>query len=134
MKQIILCVLPVLILLSCNSNTNNTEDSKSTVNNIDELIKNAENGNVEAQIEVGMLYYNGTDYVKKDCAEASHWFRMAAEQGSAEGQYRLGRMYDYGEGEEKNEEMALLLYRRAASQGHPYAQKALGIFYKEDLE
>ena len=76
---------------SCNNNIKNV--------NIDDVIKKAEKGDVEAQIEAGTRYYNGTEEVKKDFVEAAHWFRMAAEQGNAEGQYRLGRMYSFGEGE-----------------------------------
>ena len=36
--------------------------------------------------------------VPENGAEAAKWFRLAAEQGDAMGQYALGFMYDYGEG------------------------------------
>ena len=36
--------------------------------------------------------------IKQDFKQALKWYRLAAEQGSAEGQYSLGRMYAAGFG------------------------------------
>jgi len=47
------------------------------------------------------MYENG-DGVTEDDREAARWFRLAAEQGFADAQVRLGRMYISGEGVTKD--------------------------------
>ena len=54
----------------------------------------------------------------------------AASRGNAEAQYRLGRMYDLGEGVQKDYREAVGWYRRAAEQNHAPAQFALAEMYK----
>jgi hypothetical protein len=62
----------------------------------------AEKGQVDAQYNLGAMYYSG-DGVKQDYVEASKWFRMAAEQGDKQAQYYLGSMYLNGEGVKQSE-------------------------------
>ena len=52
----------------------------------------AEEGDADAQYRLGLLYAEG------DTVEARYWFRMAAGQAHPRAQYRLHRMYEYGEG------------------------------------
>jgi uncharacterized protein len=57
-------------------------------------------GNDEADLEIfdlGAMYANGQG-VPQDYAEAVSWFRKAADQGVAAGQYNLGVMYRDGQG------------------------------------
>ncbi|MBQ2051902.1 MAG: sel1 repeat family protein, partial [Paludibacteraceae bacterium] len=122
MKRFLFGILAASLLFSCSDIKNASMDS---------VLKKAENGDAEAQVEAGMRYYNGNKEVEKNFIEAAHWFRMAAEQGNAEGQYHLGNMYYNGEGEKKDAEAAVRLYRKAAMQGYVYAQYALGISFKE---
>ena len=49
--------------------------------------------------------------------EAIEWFRKAADQNNAEGQYGLGMMYLIGDGIEKDPAKALQLIEAAAQQG-----------------
>jgi len=58
-------------------------------------------------------------------------YRLAAEQGNALGQYRLGLMYSVGEGVPLDDEEAVRLYRLAAEQGNADAQNELGRKYDE---
>lgn len=44
-----------------------------------------------------MVYYEG-EGISKDVVEAARWYRMAAEQGDANVQFRLGLMYFLGIG------------------------------------
>ena len=44
-------------------------------------------------------------------------------------QYKLGVMYEFGEGVEKDYKKAFELYEKAANQGHSIAQNNLGLFY-----
>jgi len=48
-----------------------------------------------AQVRMGQLLLTGED---AKAAEAVEWFRKAAEQEDAEGQYELGRCYENGTG------------------------------------
>ena len=52
-----------------------------------------------------------------------------AEQGDAEAQHKLGRMYGKGQGLSQNYSEAVKWYRKAAEQGLPEAQRSLGFMY-----
>jgi len=65
----------------------------------------AEKGQVDAQYNLGVMYYSG-DGVKQDYVEAAKWLRMAAEQGDKQAQYYLGSMYLNGEGVKQSESEA----------------------------
>jgi TPR repeat protein len=67
--------------------------------------------------------------VPKDYAEAVRWFRRAADQGDAKGEYGLGFMYDYGQGVPRDYAQALDWYGNAAAQSDAKAQEALGSMY-----
>ena len=58
---------------------------------VEELRARAEQGDADAQANLGLMYYNG-EGVPQDYAEAVRWFRLAAEQGDADAQYNLGVM------------------------------------------
>ena len=64
---------------------------------IEELIKLAESGDVEAQFNLGDMYLNGWG-VSQNYTEAAKWYRKAAEQGFAGAQVNLGYMYNNGQG------------------------------------
>ena len=57
------------------------------------------------------------------------WYRKAAEQGNAEGQYNLGVCYYNGKGVTKDYAKAVEWYTKAAEQGHAWGQYNLGICY-----
>lgn len=52
-----------------------------------------------------------------------------AQQGDPDAQYRLGRMYYFGDGVAKNREEAAQWHAKAAAQGHAEAQYVLGLLY-----
>ena len=56
-----------------------------------------------------------------------------AEQGDADAQYKLGEMYEEGNGVPKNGEKAAEWYGNAADQGHALAQAALGALYLQGI-
>ena len=60
-----------------------------------------------------MRYANGRG-VRKNYKEAVKWYRKAAEQGNAAGQYNLGLMYRKGRGVRKDYVAAYAWYRLAA--------------------
>jgi TPR repeat protein len=53
------------------------------------------------------------------------WYRKAAEQGFAAGQYNFGRMYAAGRGTRQSDVEAYRWFSRAAAQGHADARKQL---------
>jgi TPR repeat protein len=50
----------------------------------------AEQGDAQAQYNLGIMYDNGQD-VPQDYTAAASWYRKAAEQGHAQAQFNLGR-------------------------------------------
>ena len=93
-----------------------------------EIQKKAEQGNPEAQAELGLLYRRGRE-ISQDYGLAEKWFRSAAEQGHADAQNNLGLMYDHGRGVERDFVEARKLYLQAAKQGHANAQYNLALLY-----
>ena len=63
----------------------------------DELRARAEEGEPEAQVQLGFVYMSGRG-VPQDDTEAARWFRLAAEQGDAEGQFHLALAHFNGRG------------------------------------
>ena len=88
----------------------------------------ADQGNAEAQFNLGFLYENGKG-VAKDNVEAVKWYRKAAEQGDASAQTNLGFMYENGKGVAKDNVEAVKWYRKAAEGGDAEAQFNLGVMY-----
>ena len=85
------------------------------------LNKQAAQGNVNAQYDIGWLYAIGLG-VPKDNAMAQHWWEQAAALGDVRTQVALGVMYrdrqDYGQAEQ--------WFEKAAARGEAYAQLNLG--------
>ncbi|MEW6560686.1 MAG: tetratricopeptide repeat protein, partial [Pseudomonadota bacterium] len=59
--------------------------------------KAADQGDADAQYNLGVMYANGQG-VPQDYAQAASWFRKAADQGYAAAQNNLGIMYANGQG------------------------------------
>ena len=113
-----------------------------------QLLDLAEQGDGEAQFQLGLLYASG-EGVEEDDAEAARWLRLAeeqghgkaqvelfrratrweAEQGDVEAQMSLGFRYWFGLDGEKDLIKAARWYRLAAEQGNADAQYRLGWFY-----
>ncbi len=66
-------------------------------------------------------------YKNGDFETAAEWFRKAAEQGDATGQYLLGLMYRYGKGISRDSVEAAEWFRKAAEQGHVRSQFNLAV-------
>ena len=62
---------------------------------IDQLRLKAEQGDAEAQFNLGYMYTEGLG-VPLDNQEAVRWYRLAAEQGFANAQFNLGAMTSIG--------------------------------------
>jgi SpoVK/Ycf46/Vps4 family AAA+-type ATPase len=77
--------------------------------------------------------YEYGEGVAEDKAEAVRWYRKAADQGNAQGQWYLGVMYGYGRGVAEDKAEAVRWYRKAADQGHRVAQNCLGWAFEQGL-
>ena len=84
----------------------------------------AEQGDIEAQFDLGLMYDRG-EGMPEDDAEAVRWYHRAAEQGHVRAQYMLGGMYTNAQ----NYAEAARWWRQAAEQGHATAQVFLGDMY-----
>ncbi|MCP4305497.1 MAG: SEL1-like repeat protein [bacterium] len=73
---------------------------------------------VAGPLEDGNAAYEASDY-----ATALQLWRPLAEQGDAEAQLRLGRMYAYGQGVPQDYVEAMKWFQLAAAQGHENAKK-----------
>lgn len=76
--------------------------------------------------EDGLSAYNQGDYAKA----ASH-YRIAADDGDENAQYKLARMYREGEGLTRSYEQAAFWYGKASEQGHDEARYNLAILYEK---
>ena len=89
----------------------------------------AERGSAAAQAALGDILRRydalGPDEEARH-AEAVRWYRLAAEQGHASGQYGLGVVLNAGTGVAEDLPAAARWHRRAALRGHTLAQRELG--------
>jgi len=91
----------------------------------------ADNGHVQAAYEFGMLNFNPTGKYKKDFKKAEKYFKIAADAGVAEAQYKLGWIYQNGLNGERNIEKSIEYNKMAATQGHIGAAGSLTLLYQE---
>ncbi len=74
------------------------------------------------------MYFDGQG-VPQNNKQAVFWWHKAAEQGNAEGQFRLGACFAEGIEAEIKYQHAHTWYKKAADQGHIEAQNVLGELY-----
>src|SRR5271165_6495694 len=77
-----------------------------------EFLPLAEQGDAEAQSNLGYMYATGHG-VPQDDKEAVRWYRLAAEQGLAQAQLSLGYVYGTGHGVPQDDKEAVRWYRLA---------------------
>lgn len=89
----------------------------------------AEQGDAEAQLQLGMRYATG-DGVIRDDKEAARWFALAAKQGLAEAQYQYGLALMQGKGVVQDYRSAFNWIEKPAQRGYARAQYSLGELYR----
>jgi hypothetical protein len=85
----------------------------------------AEQGDADAQLILGFMYYHG-EGVLENYKTAAKWSTLAAEQGNAQAQFFLAVMFLKGEGVLENHKTAYRWAKLAAAQKHADAQMVLG--------
>ena len=126
MKNILYTIILSFLLLSCDITvTNTTADFQAGLDAyqagdyataLKEFRSLAEQGNVDAQYNLGLMYAKGKG-VTQDYKEAVKWYLIAAEQGYAGAQHNLGNMYARGEGVTQDEVIAHMWLNISASNG-----------------
>lgn len=87
--------------------------------------KSAEAGYAPAQVWLGDIL----DKAEED-EEAVVWYRKAAEQGDAAGEFGLGLMYGKGEGVKQDESQAFRHFLKAAEKNYPPAMLAVAAAFR----
>lgn len=94
------------------------------------LIRKAENGNVQAMGMIGDCYKRGF-HAEQDDTKAHFYYKMAADHGHAEASYIVAIDFYKGIGAKKDEETALEYLRFAADHGVANAQYLLALVYAD---
>ena len=96
-------LIPALLIVGMLAVSGWAEDKKPEPYSA-ELVKKAEEGDAEAQYNLGQCYENGQVGIK-DNKEAVKWYTKSAEQGYAKTAFALSRCYEDGKGvpRDKNE-------------------------------
>ena len=104
------------------------KEEKKTIN-FDELTKLAENGDADAQFELGCRYYLGKRGAPINHEECVKWWTIAASNGDLSSQMNLGTIYAEGRIVTQNQENAIMWLEKAVAQGEPQAMYNLGLCY-----
>ena len=152
MKFVAIILFSSLISLSAFGGECDFEEAKDC-RTAAKLRKAATQGDIEAQYELGFIYYseatsaitmaNLSTNVLRNYTQAAAfrrkatnwfrkapvWFRKAATKGHASAQYLLGLMYAKGQGVPEDSTQAVHWYQKAAEQGEELAQVHLAFMY-----
>jgi TPR repeat protein len=92
------------------------------------MLVNAENGQPQAMLSVGMLYEQGLG-VPKNFGKALEWYERAAFSGEKEGYFRLGVCNEVGMGTVADMTKAVAAYEKAAAMGSASALHKMASLY-----
>jgi len=118
-------VVESVVAAQTSSETN--ENSK-----IDDLLKKAQSGNLDAQCDVGIFYFIG-QFVDQDYDRAYYWLKKAADAENMVACYYMGRIYEDGKGTTQNSAQSAHYYKLAAEKGDDISQTILGRYYEDGV-
>lgn len=101
------------------------ESEEMTKNELKNLEAAAKAGDVQAQLEIGVLYASGSDGAGKHPRKAKTYLEMAAAAGNTDAMNVLAAMYLSGDGVAKDRELGLKMLAMSAMEGNDEAKKAL---------
>ena len=137
MKAFLLASSLLCSLVACSeepgSDPSTNLSTGAPTSRIDRLITRANQGEADAQLELAEMYTHRQSYmgIIQNYAEAMRWYRLAAEQGDAQAQSSIGKLYDSGDGVPQDFTEAMRWYRLAAEQGDAQGQVGLGEKYRQ---
>jgi TPR repeat protein len=138
-----LIVVSVLLLTSVGCSDHRKEDAAALTEGIAAFSKGdygtalnkfkplADQGNAEAQYNLGVMYRQGKGVPADDQKAIELWTKAADEGNNATAQFSLGLMYRQGKGVPANDKQAVSYWNKAAERGHNTAQMYLGIMYAQ---
>ncbi len=126
----IIILLTVFVIFDKAKVSDNERTVTESTNSLKDKQEAAEQGDADAQNEMGFIYYMGLDGVPQDYKEAVKWYTKSAEQGNASAQYYLGKLYEDGNGVPQDYKEAVKWYTKSAEQGDQAAQATLGYLYE----
>jgi TPR repeat protein len=103
----------------------------------EELLSLAQEGNSDAQWEVGYYHEEGAVdelqhlLVEKNSLQALYWHTLSAEQGNQSAQVSLSNLLSTGEDVERDYNAAIRWAKKAMSQGNASAAYNLGTIYRD---
>ena len=108
-------------------------DEETSEKYFNSLMESANNGNSEAQHQLGIAYKEGNGVaLESNYEKALFWLKKAAEQNNPEALFDLGRIYDRGDcGVTENHIEAFNWYLKAAQQENPNAMTTLAYIYEK---
>jgi actin-like ATPase involved in cell morphogenesis len=126
-------VKPYQAPMADEQNPDPSDPAPSNVSSMSALFLYAEQGDADAQFNLGTMYFDGIG-TNQSYEESHKWFLKSAHQGNADAQYKLGTMYHNGEGLNQNTQFAVFWFQKAAQQEHKEAEKVLETIMKEEEE
>jgi len=97
---------------------------------LQELRRNAEQGDVNAQTDLAYFYLDG-QFVDQDDALAYYWFKKAADGGHLLASYRVGDMLRQGQGVQKDLQAAFQYFKFGSDKDYSLSQYNLGWAYEK---
>jgi TPR repeat protein len=91
----------------------------------------ANNGDVNLQCMLGRFYMTNKDHL--NYSEALNWYELADSNGNTDAIYRLGLLYENGQGTIQDYSTSYRLYSQAKEKGHVESIYRLGIAYQHGL-
>jgi localization factor PodJL len=107
----------------------NVQPAGTPAPSADRVQQLANQGNTLALTILGFRAVDGTDGVTVNLPDAIKYLTQAADKGQAVAQYRLGTLYEHGQGVAADPAKAAHWYELSAAQGNRKAMHNLAVFY-----
>jgi TPR repeat protein len=95
------------------------------------LKEQADNGDAEAQFQLGLRLVTGQSDDKTSKAQGAAWIQKAAKQGHEKAMHVLGTLYEEGIGVAEDFKLAAQWHEKAAEKGLAEAQLSLALLYDQ---
>lgn len=105
--------------------------SESNLKLLNQLLHEANNGDVQSMIYLGDIYYQGIEDIEQDILKAYMYWKMAADTGNPMCCTKIAMVYYYGMNVVEDKNTAYKYFEKAASLGETEALYFLGKEYSE---
>ncbi|MDP8160421.1 tetratricopeptide repeat protein [Pasteurella atlantica] len=130
MKKLTLVVTTLTMLFSSFCYSQNSTELKS--NEFMAILELVQQNNTKAQFDLGNIYLNGKEGIKKSYRQAFQWFQKVAVKNDSYtpyAQFNLALMYLNGMGVNQSDKQAVTWFQAAAEKGIAQAQFNLARMY-----